>query len=493
MLTFFSRAILFCFLLLSFSTVQAQNFKNLKFQESCDTSKTGLCSWDLAWGGKGAVKQETAGKNKYLLIQGNSEKSVGFAEQTVKIGPGKGIQIITIKAKISTENVAGKGAGLNIGMYDKTGALLATKDMGGFYSLDWIKGTTTWQPHTLTAICPEAATTLKIGAILYGKGQARFDDYEVKLIPVKGRKPSKLAVKYVSAAVDSIARHSLVRDSLNLDKLKKDALQIAGNAKTYPDCHPAVNYLLEALRPFGDHHSFFMKPEEVKSWKDNTVPATAIHFPEAKVVEGCGYLTVPAFHGGNKQLMLAYTDSLQEALQRVDRSGIKGWIVDLRENTGGNMEPMITGLGPIFDAEKLGSLIDVNGRKESWYYKNGAYSWDHETGMVASKPVKLTARRPVAVLTSAQTGSSGEIVVISFIGNAKTKSFGQPTWGLTTGNGSFDLPDGARMMLASTVMADRNDRKYQGRIPPDFVIEQPNKKGEDPVLKAAISWILKEK
>ncbi len=31
------------------------------------------------------------------------------------------------------------------------------------------------------------------------------------------------------------------------------------------------------------------------------------------------------------------------------------------------MEPMLAGLGPIFDSEKLGSVIDIYGKAESWY------------------------------------------------------------------------------------------------------------------------------
>jgi carboxyl-terminal processing protease len=153
------------------------------------------------------------------------------------------------------------------------------------------------------------------------------------------------------------------------------------------------------------------------------------------------------------------------------------------------MEPMILGLGPLFDSEILGFLVDVNGKKESWAYRNGSYLWENKAKISVTDPVKLSSGLPVAVLHSSQTGSSGEIVLISFIGNAKTRSFGQPTWGLTTGNGAFDLPDGARMMLASTVMADRNGKKYSGCINPDVMVD-PGKPGEeDPVMKAAVEWI----
>jgi C-terminal processing protease CtpA/Prc len=153
------------------------------------------------------------------------------------------------------------------------------------------------------------------------------------------------------------------------------------------------------------------------------------------------------------------------------------------------MEPMIAGLGPLFNDEKLGSLIDVNNKHDNWYYKNGKYFGDTYTGSSVSNPVRLPAQLPIAVLTGNQTGSSGEIVVISFIGNARTLTFGQPTWGLTTGNGDFALPDGSKIFLASTVMADRNGKRYTSSIVPDVQVEEKMVEGKDNVLQSAIDWI----
>jgi carboxyl-terminal processing protease len=202
-----------------------------------------------------------------------------------------------------------------------------------------------------------------------------------------------------------------------------------------------------------------------------------------------GYVNVPAFHGGNEVQMLAFADSLQFAIQELYNRNIKGWIVDLRQNTGGNMAPMIAGLGPLFSSSKLGSLEDVNGNHNAWYYNNGKYSWDDDSGWTVTKPVTLVNKFPIAVLTSNQTGSSGEAVAISFIGNKNTRSFGSPTWGLTTGNGSFDLADGSQIYLASTIMADRNRKKYYGQIEPDEKILPGKSDTDDTVLNTAIKWL----
>jgi carboxyl-terminal processing protease len=466
----------------------AQEWHNLDFSQRCDSSKTKLCSWGLSWGDSMACRPDLIGENQCLLIDNVKEGAVGFVEQSAQLNHLGGLATIQMSMRVSADSVQGKGAGLVLSFYDSTGAFLTTKDMG-YGTFNWIHGTTDWKRYSIAMVVPDDAAKVKIGAILYGKGKARYDDVKVTFTPVSGRAGSKLADDYITAACDSIKLHSLVRDSLNSDSLKKIAISIAGPAKTPEECHVAVEYLLTTLRMYGDHHSFLMKPNEVTNGESDSTETAGIQFCVARVIDSCGYIMVPAFNGGNQKLMTAFCDSIQEAFRKLDTVNIKGWIIDLRLNTGGNMEPMLAGLGPIFDAEKLGSVIDIYGKAESWYYRDGVYYWEKEALTRATNPVVLKKRRPVAVLLSRQTGSSGEAVAISFIGNGKTRLFGEHTWGLTTGNGSFDLPDGARMKLASTIMADRSGRRYENGIDPSVKIDPKSKPGGDAVLWGAEEWI----
>jgi carboxyl-terminal processing protease len=483
------RSLTFSSLLLFLSVEAVAQFKNLDFSEICDSSKTGLCYWDLSWGGKNSVQPARTGSHNTMRIQGRSTASVGFAEQSISIPPSQGIRIITISADLRTDSVQGRGAGLNIGLYDNAGQLVANKDMGGFYSLDWTTGKSDWKKQSISIICPPQVAKVKIGAILYGFGTAWFRQYDARIEGLASKKPNRLAKKYIQAAIDTILTHSLVRDSLDQNKLHATALRIAGRAKSYDDCHLAIGYLLESLREYGDHHSFFMKAEEVRNWETAGSQVSKLQFSEGKIIDSIGYILVPAFHGGNPTQILAFADSLQRIIGGLFRSGIKGWIVDLTQNTGGNMAPMIAGLGPLFSDETLGYLVDVNKQKNAWHYKAGQYFWDDDTGLHVSAPVVLPLRLPIAVLTSSQTGSSGEAVAISFIRNANTRSFGKPTWGLTTGNGSFRMKDGSQMYLASTIMADRHGDLYRHGIQPDQLIDG---KQED-LLKAATEWIGQQK
>jgi len=468
-----------------------QAFHNLNFADKCDTSKTGLCYWDLSWGGKGAVVPGNNAGIKCMLIQGKNEGSVGFAEQVAVFPTPKSDEFNTLTATIRTDSVTGKGAGLNLWLLDANGNSLISKDMGGVYSLDWIRGTTKWKTCSVSVFCPKETAKVKIGAILYGKGMAWFSSYKFSVTKVTNRKASASAVKYVNAACAIIQKHSLFKDSVNIKKLKQTAFKIAGPAKTYSDCFLAVNYLIDCLRPYGDNHSFFMKADEQKNWQLNGSAIHPVENATYKVVNGYGYILVPGFHSGNKKLIRAFAEHLQAEIKRLSQAGIKGWIVDLRGNSGGNQEPMIAGMGPLFSSVKLGSLVDVNHKYSSWNYERGLYFFDDDkaNGWRVSNPVVLTSQLPIAVLTDGQAGSSGEIAAISFVGNARTKSFGQPTMGLTTGNGSFGLPDGSQMFIASTHMVDRNGKVYSRPVVPDVLVETGTVSKRDLVLEEAEKWL----
>ena len=473
----------------SLFTCFGQVLPNSNFDERCPESDTGLCNWSISWGSEGCCRFDSNINGPYLRLSNDSENAVSFVEQELKY-EAEEMKILEVSASIMTNEVEGKGAGMNIGAYDDSGALLATKDMGGFYSISWLYGTQEWQESKIRMVIPKGTFSIKIGAILYGSGVAGFDDYQVDFQDVGNEESSDLASSYINNAIEIISKNSLYRDSLDFELISETAKNIVGYAKDFESCYLGIEFLLGSLRPFGDNHSFFMTSKEAGNWEDAGESETDIEFPEISTVNDCAYIKVPAFHGGNEDLIKAYGDSLQSGLKRAYQKEIKGWIVDLRENTGGNMEPMILGLGPLLDTGKIGSLVDINGNHEYWYYRNGTYYWEDEKGTSTDIDFNPQKDLPIAVLTSSTTGSSGEIVAISFVGNKLTRSFGQPTWGLTTGNGEFELIDGARLYLASTHMCDRTGKVYSSRIEPGVNIEE-SPSNNDLVLETAINWILR--
>ncbi|MEV8607654.1 S41 family peptidase [Amycolatopsis sp. NPDC051373] len=96
--------------------------------------------------------------------------------------------------------------------------------------------------------------------------------------------------------------------------------------------------------------------------------------------------------------------------------------------------------------------------------------------------------RPVAVVTSALTGSSGEATLIAFRGLARAATFGQPTAGFATGNAVFRLSDGAELLITTVQEMDRTGRVYGNTpIAPDHPL--PATATTDEVIAAASAWL----
>ena len=96
----------------------------------------------------------------------------------------------------------------------------------------------------------------------------------------------------------------------------------------------------------------------------------------------------------------------------------------------------------------------------------------------------------IEVLIGEHTASSGEMTAISFIGKNNCKLFGQPTGGYTSANKGFILPDSSYIYLASSYVADRNNKRYYSRIQPDFLIEKSNNSRVDNCVAAAKKWLV---
>jgi C-terminal processing protease CtpA/Prc len=296
-----------------------------------------------------------------------------------------------------------------------------------------------------------------------------------------------VALAYLNAAVD-IMQHNSVRTRLvNWPALRRGALAIAAKARTESGTYPAIRWALSRL---GDHHSFFLTPSEARAMQAGTLapnlPPTGEH-----LVGAVGYVDLPAVEGGPMQA--EYAGLLQRAIERADRTPTCGWVVDLRGNVGGDMWPMLAGVGPILGPGVAGHFVFAHST-ETWTYAKGQAALDGT--VIARVAVPYTLKHPmppVAVLTNSQTASSGEAIVVAFRGRPHTRSFGQPTYGVPTANREEALADGAEIFLTVAVDADRTGRHYDGPIPPDQQVPAAPEAGpaspDDSVVRAAVGWL----
>jgi carboxyl-terminal processing protease len=282
---------------------------------------------------------------------------------------------------------------------------------------------------------------------------------------------------YLGELLDIMQSHSINRLTIDWDDFRAKVFARAAGAKSIEDTRPAIT---EALRLLGDRHSMYFSKAETKI----SLASSSTAYESIKVPSTVGYVRVSGFLGGSAEAT-AFSDRIQQTIKSADSQGATGWIVDLRGNVGGNMWPMITGLAPLLGDGTLGYFIDPMGVKKVWELWDGVAYLDGQ--VVAQNKetyhIQNEASR-VAVLTDAVTGSSGEAVTIAFRGRSGTRSFGTPTYGVSTANKGFDLSDGAMLYLTVSVMADRTGTPYGGPVVPDEVISDP-----DTVVERAMEWL----
>jgi carboxyl-terminal processing protease len=216
-----------------------------------------------------------------------------------------------------------------------------------------------------------------------------------------------------------------------------------------------------------------------------------------------GYLELPGLVGTPDD-QAAYSQQAHDAFAELETSSPRcGWVFDLRRNRGGYYFPMLAGVGPFLAPPEGGTFagkVDGNERFERWTYEGGAIRLVRPGGTQPTEPLSQVARpfvprnwdAPVAVLTSALTASAGEAVTVSFRNRPNSRSFGEPTAGLTTSNVLRSMPDGAFLIVTNAAFADRAGATYDGPVTPDQTVGidwTHVGDGEDPTLIAATTWL----
>lgn len=220
---------------------------------------------------------------------------------------------------------------------------------------------------------------------------------------------------------------------------------------------------------------------------------------EVKVIDKkYGYILVPS---------LNFEDISSESIHRIaqpmydqiadvkTKNKLKGWIIDLRFNTGGNCYPMLMALYDLLGDNVVFGGVDVNKKliNKIKLYK-GKYIDNDEVVSYITPSGKRNDKSKVVIITGIMTASSGEITAMSFKGRKNTLFIGEPTYGFTTGNDKRDLPFGAYMAITVSYDCDRNGKFYD-KIMPDILLSKQDNFDNlllDKNIMEAIKWVNKK-
>ena len=311
---------------------------------------------------------------------------------------------------------------------------------------------------------PHSATSIKLGGTLQGIGEVAITSLRLSGSPRQNDDVSAHVV--VEAAMRAMEDDALKADRINW---KEEKARLHNSELVDAPSQEAFSVIEALIRKLDDRHSALLPPRDVAKYRAQATPTHAV---EVSVSNGIGYVSVPGVTGTDRQLSDALSAEMCKAIQSHAGDASKGWIVDLRDNSGGNMWPMLAGLRSLLGNGSPGAFLDRARASSPWKIRP-VEGCDTDLSMM-----------PVAVLISPTTASSGEAVAVAFKGRSKTRFFGLPTAGLATSNRSFPLPDGSMLMLTTAVFADRSGTAYPSGLIPD---QQENDKHA--TLEAAESWL----
>nr|WP_294894835.1 S41 family peptidase [uncultured Pedobacter sp.] len=427
---------------------------------------------------------ESHSKKKSLRVTGNDQSGVSkFApfSQVTKINIDK-TKIVVFSVYIKTKDVIGN-AGFWCQIWDKNDKQIDfnSLDMTG----DIISGTNDWKKYTLRFTMNEESKKIVIGGFLKGRGQVWYDDFTITESPIKFSSTNSMA--YVTQLSKIIKENSLVANSIKWDSVN---LYIHNELERKPvfDNKTFSLYIMSQLKAAGDNHSFILSSEQQKSYSTNNLNSDE---PIGKLLDSkIAYINIPTYASDNEALSLNFASKIQKIMEVLDNQAtIAGWIIDLRNNSGGNMFPMVAGLGPILGNGILGYFLKDE-KFTPWWYREGKVGIGDSTVLDVHRSGKLRSRnKRIAVLIGPMTASSGEMLAISFLGKHNVKTFGSRTAGYVTGNEKFALVSGDYLYLATSRVTDRFRTSYDKGIIPAEISSKVSVLNKDLDLMSAQNWL----
>jgi carboxyl-terminal processing protease len=293
--------------------------------------------------------------------------------------------------------------------------------------------------------------------------------------------------EYLLHALRIMEENSLRRHEVDWRLLEEETLRLG------TDRHAALRFALARV----DRHSFLHVPTDPQPQPNQSVSNQPTGQILRQGTRTIALVAVPGFSGVSSEAAQQYAEDLRKIIDDLACQGCDGWIIDLRQNPGGNMWPMLLGLGPLLGTGVLG-YFDSGQSQLGWYCSNNAVGILDQNGhehvlcqlhAQTSEQSLDCGTAPVAVLIGPTTASSGEALAVAFRGRKNCRFIGEKTNGLSSSNQPFVLSDGAEMWLTVAYFADRNGVRYESGLEPDQEVKSDTQGDDDPAIFSAMECL----
>lgn len=271
--------------------------------------------------------------------------------------------------------------------------------------------------------------------------------------------------KICTDMLDIIKEHSIVSDSFdwNTYPQKIDSLILANN---HQDSFRKIRYsIINDLKLRGDNHSSYFSHRRIKG---NVKEKDSFLYPNCKILDSVfGYINMPSLGTFNGLEHKNYSETIRVQIKKIDEKYIiKGWIIDLRKNRGGNFNNMLSGINPLIEDGIVGYSI-IKNKKQEWIASIKRLV-DEENNLLEYKC--KTKHPKIIVLIDSNTCSAAEMTCISLYNVPNVIFIGNYSGGYTTKNTQYKLSNDESLNLASGYFADRSGKIHKGKLKPDIFV-----------------------
>jgi len=155
----------------------------------------------------------------------------------------------------------------------------------------------------------------------------------------------------------------------------------------------AVQSMVQSLH---DDHTYFLAPQEYKQRQAQFLAGGSQSIFSSQLLPGgIGYIKLSIFPAGYAKLPDGKTlaEEIDMTLENFEKSGVKGWVVDLRNDPGGHTESIATLVGRFLADGIVEVSVDGKGQRLEMPVDGHYFAHQH----------------PLAMLINGQSGSAAEI------------------------------------------------------------------------------------
>lgn len=157
-------------------------------------------------------------------------------------------------------------------------------------------------------------------------------------------------------------------------------------------------------------------------------------------------------------------DEVTEVLERINRLQARGLILDLRNNPGGLLRPVMNVTSQFLEDGLVLYEIDGDGKRRDWKVVSGGLARDI----------------PMVVLVNEFSASGSEVLAGAIIDRQRATVLGEKTFGKGSVNTLRELSDGSGLYFTTALWYTPDGTLIEGQgLEPDLVVTQPEDDPED--------------